>query len=255
MTTKERRDRQFAEREQRFLAKARELIERDGLLNLQMLKVAEACDYSVGTLYHHFNSKEDMLLAMLTTQVGDRLKFFQRVSDWNAGTRDRLLGFIFADLLLAIREPLFCQLHQYLSIPIISTTITPARRALAIEAHQPLTDLFLQVIDEAISNGDLTTQLATPLQIGLGLWALIEGAHALEHTEGIQEAYRIASPYSQLLHHVNALLSGYQWQPLTPLDDLAAREELLNRLTGEVFTEFSEIDLQPLRPRVQQGSL
>jgi AcrR family transcriptional regulator len=51
MGTKERRQREVSEREQRFLEKARELIVQDGLLNLQMARVAEACDYATGTFY------------------------------------------------------------------------------------------------------------------------------------------------------------------------------------------------------------
>ena len=55
MGTKERRERQFQEREQRLLAAARQLIVRDGLLNLQMAKLAEVSEYAMGTLYQHLS--------------------------------------------------------------------------------------------------------------------------------------------------------------------------------------------------------
>ncbi len=64
--TRERRQREVAEHEQLFLTAARELIRQDGLLNLQMARVAEKCDYAVGTLYQHFGSKEDLLVALAT---------------------------------------------------------------------------------------------------------------------------------------------------------------------------------------------
>ena len=57
MSTKDRRLRERAEREQRFLDKAQELIQRDGLMSLQMGRIAEECDYAIGTLYQHFASK------------------------------------------------------------------------------------------------------------------------------------------------------------------------------------------------------
>lgn len=55
MGTKERRQRQFAEREQLFLDTARHLIEEGGLLPLQMTRIAEAAEYAVGTLYQHLS--------------------------------------------------------------------------------------------------------------------------------------------------------------------------------------------------------
>ncbi len=64
MGTRERRQREIAEREQRFLDCARALMLQDGLLGLQMARVAEACDYATGTLYQHFESKEDLLVAL-----------------------------------------------------------------------------------------------------------------------------------------------------------------------------------------------
>ena len=54
MGTKERRARQLQEREQLLLNKARELIVRDGLLNLQMARLAEESEHAMGTLYQHF---------------------------------------------------------------------------------------------------------------------------------------------------------------------------------------------------------
>ena len=52
MGTKDRRQRELAAREQRFLDCAQALIQRDGLLNLQMSRIAEDCRrrYSVDVL-------------------------------------------------------------------------------------------------------------------------------------------------------------------------------------------------------------
>lgn len=245
MSSKERKQRQFIEREQCFLAKASEMIEQDGLLKLQMQRLAEACEYSVGTLYQHFKSKEDMLAALLTLRVNSRLELFERVAQWQASTRDRMLGFIFADLLFARRDPLFFQLHQYLSTPIIAATITPECRDAAMLAHQPLAEVFMKVIDEAVEVGDVSTELLSCRQLGLGLWALGEGMHTLVHAKGLSEAYRVDSPYLLLLHHTHALLNGHNWQPLYPLDDTGRQEALLARMFSEVFNDFSVAEVAP----------
>jgi len=79
MGTKERRERQLYEREQRLLAVARDLIVRDGLLNLQMSKLAKASEHAMGTIYQHFASKEDLYLALVTESVAEYALLFQRV--------------------------------------------------------------------------------------------------------------------------------------------------------------------------------
>ena len=41
-------------------------------------------EYAVGTLYQHFASKEDLLLALTTLQTQDHVGMFQRVAQWDA---------------------------------------------------------------------------------------------------------------------------------------------------------------------------
>ncbi|MAT51679.1 MAG: TetR family transcriptional regulator [Porticoccaceae bacterium] len=255
MSTKKRRQREFVERESRILAKAWELLERDGLLKLQMSRLAEECEYSVGTLYHHFSSKEDMLLALATEQVSERLRLFEKVAQWQANTRDRMIGFLFADALFARREPLFFHLQQYITTPVIAAAISEERRQLAIEAHRPLAELFLSVVEEAQSNGDLGNTTLSPLQLGLGLWALAEGMHTLVHAEGLSEPYKVSSPYSLLLNHCHAWLNGHEWRPLYPLNDLQAQAELIDRVRREVFDVIPGVDAGVLFPQPAQGAL
>jgi hypothetical protein len=52
MGTKERRQREVAEREQLFIDKARDLVCQEGLLQLQMGRLAEACDFSRQAVTH-----------------------------------------------------------------------------------------------------------------------------------------------------------------------------------------------------------
>lgn len=90
MGTRERKQREVAEREQLFLDTARDLVREDGLLNLVMARIARECDYAVGTLYQHFASKEDLLIALSAVNERHRHELFQRVLEWQAPTtRDR----------------------------------------------------------------------------------------------------------------------------------------------------------------------
>lgn len=238
MSTRDRRQRAFAEREQTFFRGAHHLITREGLLNLQMHRVAQYCDYSVGTLYQHFSSKEDMLVALLTERVSERLALFERVARWDALSRERMVGLVVADVIFARQQPVFFHLQQYLSTQVISAAISAPRRELAMAAHKPLLDLFHGVINEAMEQGELPPSGMSPLQIGTGLWALSEGIHTLVHAEGLLEAYQLARPYALLFHHVHALLNGLGWQPLCDIDDKQGMRQLLTRIVENVFKDI-----------------
>ena len=99
MGTRERKHREFVDREQLFLQAAREQICADGLLSLQMAKVARACDYATGTLYQHFASKEDLLVAISAEMSETRVNFFERVANWDAPSRDRMFAIAVGDTL------------------------------------------------------------------------------------------------------------------------------------------------------------
>jgi AcrR family transcriptional regulator len=65
-----RRERQLIERRQELLAAALELFERKGYLDTSMEEIAEAADVARATLYNHYPSKADVVLA-LTTSIAE----------------------------------------------------------------------------------------------------------------------------------------------------------------------------------------
>jgi AcrR family transcriptional regulator len=119
MSTKDRRQRERAEREQRFLDKAQELIQRDGLLPLQMSRIAEECDYAIGTLYQHFESKEDLLVTLATRNCLSRVDLFERAARWSGPTRERMLAIALADLMVIRAQPEHFRLAQFVWTDVI----------------------------------------------------------------------------------------------------------------------------------------
>ena len=56
-----RKQRERIEREQLILDAARNIINQEGWEHLTMERVAAAVEYSKGTVYNHFSSKEDVV--------------------------------------------------------------------------------------------------------------------------------------------------------------------------------------------------
>jgi AcrR family transcriptional regulator len=235
--TKERRQREVHEREDLFLDAALELITADGLLNLQMSRIAEKCEYAVGTLYQHFASKEDLLLALVTREIGSRIELFQRVGDWQAGTRDRMFAVGVADMIFVRRNPVFFRIVQYALCEVAWNAASLPRRKAFLDASQPLRDIIVGIADEASTSGDLDLRGQTAYELSTGLWALSLGFHYLVHAEGVLEDFVSGDPYRLMCRHFHHMLNGLGWKPLFDASDSGAMDALVKRICEEVFNE------------------
>lgn len=240
MGIQERKQRQLAEREQVFLDRAWLMIQRDGLLNLQMARLAAECDYAVGTLYQHFSSKEDLLVALAARRTGERIELFKRAAAWQAPSRSRMFAILIADVLFAQQAPDFFRLCQYVSTHAVWAAASPERSNAALEGSRPLGDAVHQVISDAIGAGDIASNGLTGAELCSGLWAMCLGMHALASAHGMLESQCVPRPYQLLQHHAHALLNGLGWLPLVPLHDVAAQQQLLERILCELFPEFPD---------------
>lgn len=89
-----RRERHVQERRSEILAAALELIESKGYLSTSMEEIAEQADVARGTLYNHFESKADVVVAMVESVAQEWLekgnKKLQRGGTSTAAIRDIL---------------------------------------------------------------------------------------------------------------------------------------------------------------------
>ncbi|AHE98662.1 TetR/AcrR family transcriptional regulator [Thioalkalivibrio paradoxus] len=220
MGTRERKLRERSAREMLFIETAQDLIRHDGLLNLRMSRLADACDYATGTLYQHFASKEDLLLAIATEDLKRRAAAFARLPDLPLGTRDRMLAVILTDIDFGQRHPDYFRLVQYVSTEVIWDSASAERRERLLEEGAPISQAVSRIVSAAIEAQDLPRSAGLrPIEIAAGPWCLNTGMHTLIHAQGLLEAYAVREPYDLLLHHSHALLNGLGWRPLAKLDD------------------------------------
>lgn len=238
MGTKERRQRQFEEREQRFLSAARALIHESGLLSLQMTRIAERAEYAVGTLYLHFASKEDLLLALTVEDARAHVELFQRVARWQASPRDRMFAIGVADMLFVRRHPEHFRIGQYVFTEVVWGAASAARRQALIEANDPIGEIVTGIINDAVTTRKLPLHGLTPEQVSIGLWSLTIGTHNLVHAQGVVKDFNVSNPYRLLCRHLQTMLNGYGWKPLADLADDAALDALIARISNELFADL-----------------
>lgn len=238
MGTKERRARELAAREELFLDAARQLIEKDGLLNLQMSRIPEMCDYAVGTFYQHFGCKEDLLVTLAAANSKIQLEIFRKILEWQAPTRDRMLAMAIADVLFVREYPEHYRITQLAFTQAVWAAASPERRADALQAGRPIGDMVNALVQEAIDSGDIDAQGLNPSELALPVWSMTVGMHAFSSTEGLLEQYKINDSVNLVARHLQALLNGLGWQPLFELSRPEALEEKMKWLHNEVLHEY-----------------
>jgi AcrR family transcriptional regulator len=241
MGTKERRQREVAEREQLFIDKARELVCEEGLLQLQMARLADECDYATGTLYHHFGSKEDLVVALLTDRVEQRSDLFRRAAEWDARPRDRMFAVAAADTLFVQRNPEYFRIAQLALTEVVWSAASVARRHEYLAKMKPIGDIVVGIVKDGVKAGDLELEGgATVEEAALGVWTLVCGTHNLVHAEGFLESFEVREPYRLMGRNIHRLLNGLEWQPLFDVGDAEAYDRYWERLSNELFSAADE---------------
>lgn len=235
--TRERRQREVAEREDLFLDAALELIRQDGLLNLQMSRIAEKSEYAVGTLYLHFASKEDLLLALVTRFFREYIELVKLAQAWKASSRDRMFAVGVADMMFAHRYPDYSRIAQYSVCEVAWQAASAERRQAFLEANDPLAEIVAGIVEDARRIGDLEATGQTAQEMAIGVWALCNGYHNFSHAEGILADFSVHDPYLLMCRHLQGLLDGFRWKPISDVTDDAALDALIDRVCREVFNE------------------
>ena len=252
--TAARREREFAQREQHFVDVALDLVAEQGFMNMSMAQLARASEYATGTLYKHFDCKEDLLLAMTARGSAVRADMMGRVAAWDAPSRDRMMAIGYSDLLLVTHHPVHFRLEQLATTEDIWMRASECRRQALLAAGGPCAAHVQSIVDDAVDAGDLALSAHNRQNVSMGLWTMSMGTHTLVHAGGLLDYHDIGAPYGLLARNYTLFLNALGWQPLIdPLDE-AWRIDLRRRLHAEVFPEFDPPPGAPPHSGTVRGS-
>lgn len=221
------------DREQRIFGVVRELLPRVGAQGLTMDKVAAKVDFSKGTLYNHFKSVEDLLLAFLTAEFEAHQAWFERAALFRGRARERFLALALAAQLAD--QELGCDEMPptFIADDQVFAKASAETRERFQEAHRATFAIFTGVVRDGIAAGDLPASVSPELVSTAG-WSLFMGAAELYRARLI---YVDASPEvfgaatQQMFLH---LLDGFGWKPLSTEHDYIAT---ISRVLQEVFPQ------------------
>lgn len=234
-----RQERRFKEREEQILSFARDLVEREGPMALSMDKLAALVEWSKGTIYQHFASKEDVLAALCLKAQQRMSDLFARAVLFRGRPRERILAVGVAEDLLVRMAPHSFRTDQILLLHAKEAKIEGDRLQALTDQETRCFDLVCGVVRDGVAQGDLVVPpQQSPESITMALWSLSFGAHFIGDVLGsfarIGYSGRV---FDAIVQGASAYLDGLGWKPLTADQDWRALER---RVREEVFPAESK---------------
>lgn len=233
MSTLTRKQREIADRENLILRTARAMLLERGYLGLSMDRIADAIEYSKGTIYQHFSSKEDLLGAIVGETAQARAGFFARAAQFQGRTRERMQAVGVADALFNALHPDHFKAEQIVRVSSVFDKLEPTRADSIRVFEAQCMAALAGVVEDAIREGDLELPEGMPhCQVLYGLWTMSVGHHTLNATGKVPKMEEGVDLVRALQENYGFLLDGYGWKPLSHEWDYEATRQ---RILEEVF--------------------
>lgn len=234
MSTLGRKQRERLQREELILDHAFEMVVREGYLGLNLDRLAEAVEYSKGTLYQHFSSKEDILLALTVRTMRTRADLFARGASVTGGSREKLAGVGFADRLFVQLYPGHFGVEHVVKANSIWERASQERQEQLQGQELRCKQVVTQLVEAAVDAGDLDLPRELAPEITFGLWSMAVGAHSILRCPAAAqvETGGPAPDLAMLERNQHRYLDGLGWRPLFADHDWGIS---LRRLEQEVF--------------------
>jgi AcrR family transcriptional regulator len=152
MGISERKERQKAELRETILAAARRIFIQEGAEALTMRHIAEAIEYSPGTIYLYFSSREDIAFALVREGFAKLLAALspaQTIPD--PVERIRTVGRAY--IAFGLADPETYKLIFMTNAKYVYAALTPATDASPDDPGQRAFDILVEAIREAVRSG------------------------------------------------------------------------------------------------------
>jgi AcrR family transcriptional regulator len=229
-----RKERERAAREELILDHAQRMLLRDGFQNLNLDELAEAVEYSKGTLYLHFKTKEDIALAVVTRALKERADFFERALQFKGRSREKARAIGFACCHFAKAYPDYYNVEMMLKSQSFWEKADEARQhQFAMQGGRCFRTMN-RIVTEAIQAGDLPQGNLTSEQIVYSIASIATGSHIMGRNTHAAMMAGIDDPLKALCQNVSVLMDGLGWKPLSTECDYDAVDR---RIKKEIFPD------------------
>lgn len=238
-----RKQREWFTREQLILDTAQQILQQEGLQNLTMDRIAAEIEYSKGTVYNHFCSKEEIISGISCRCMNTLIEMFSRARAFDGNHRDRIAAVTLAHSLYAQLHPAELQNMQIIKSADVREKISPEKQQQLLMLEQQVTHIALEIVRDAVRDGDIPgDQPGLPDSIVFGLWTMGYGSNLLQLTGIPFEQLGMRAPLDIMWINTHKLLDSYQWQPLSDQFDIQVlQQQLIEQLFAEERQQLAQL--------------
>ncbi|MCJ8326401.1 MAG: TetR/AcrR family transcriptional regulator [Campylobacterales bacterium] len=200
------------QREKLILKNARVIVKKNGIFDFKMSAIAKASKISIGTLYMHFQSKEDLVIALACDAIEEVSNFFIAINALNFTHKEKLLAYTFASYARREKENYVSEIEQIVTNVSIRNRASKHRSLL----YDKLLNQTTKIVEETIIN--LIKEENEKIRgnenlikknLLFGLWSLSLGSlsilqlHIFEHEE--------LNIHNTFVQNCISLINSYEW--------------------------------------------
>jgi len=234
-----RKQRELQEREELILDTAQTMLHQYGYNHLTMDRIAETVEYSKGTIYNHFASKEDLVCSLSCRCITNLIDVFERAYQYQGSTRERYSA-------IGIGYSLYHQLHpmdkhniQTVKNNAVREKVSEYKLVEMETLEHKITKIAHNIVQQAIDCGDLDKKHRDHINtIVFGCWSMHYGALLLDQSDIPLQDLGFSPVVKMLWDNTNIYLDGYQWQPLSSTTD---SKKLFDKISSALFDDKSKM--------------
>ena len=186
MGIKERKRRDLEARRRLILTAAKDLFVRRGFARVTLDDIAGAVEFSKGTIYNHFGSKEEIFASLLLEHLDTLLAYLRDAVRTGRTTAERLRNALRAYLRLYREHRDHFRLLFFIDVVSDQERIPePLRREIRLRKIACLVELQA-IIKEGVRTGEVEGGRPAA-QVGMVLWGMLNGVIQLAESQQVKE--------------------------------------------------------------------
>ncbi|RLL53260.1 TetR/AcrR family transcriptional regulator [Mariprofundus sp. EBB-1] len=212
-------------REQEIIKNTIELLSQRGFLDVRMSDIAKGTQYSMGTIYSHFETKEDLLLACAHTLVLEHKDLLLAIQKQTIPAIEKIITMVQCSWHMSMQHPDLIEIDNLSMMPSVWRRATETRADRLNQLHVELANMFLDIALDAIEESldghaaldkDETERLAHHLTHGM--WGLCVGLSSTAQSGYASTLCPESSEgkYTHFTTNYSNFLKGYGWHETDP---------------------------------------
>jgi AcrR family transcriptional regulator len=228
-------------REQEMLECAKEIIRSEGEAALTIDKLVKKLPYSKGTVYNHFTSKEDIVLALCNGHMEHMASVVIRALAFNGNSREKALAVHVGSLLNSQANPQDFMIGVTVKTAGCTAKASEIRRQQYQQTEVALLSPLFAHFQASVDAGECELPVDMQIeQLIFSCWSTDFGTQVL--LMGDNDTCSLRSKLSaerELVNSINLIHDGMGWQPLSKHFDWKTS---VQRMKEEIFApEMAEI--------------